>query len=96
MKLDRNLERKLATLPEVRGEIRAEVKDGAAEAKSNLAAHKDRGDSQIKTAFGPVDGYIVLDDTRGLLAAMSIEKGTSRTRATNVLGDVYGQDALGR
>ena len=47
----------------------------AARARAILASHRHDGHAKIDTADGRVDKYVVLDDTRGLSAAMSIEFG---------------------
>lgn len=47
----------------------------AAKAEGILLHHRHSGDSRITTEKGKVDRYVVLDDTRGLLAALSIEYG---------------------
>lgn len=47
----------------------------AAKAEGILLHHRHSGDSQITTERGKIDRYVVLDDTRGLLAALSIEYG---------------------
>lgn len=47
----------------------------AGRARSVLAAHRYEGDAKIDTAQGKVDHYVVLDDTAGLSAAMTIEFG---------------------
>lgn len=47
----------------------------AGRARSVLAAHRYEGDAKIDTARGKVDHYVVLDDTAGLSAAMTIEFG---------------------
>lgn len=80
----------IAHLPETKREIRAETRAGAARARANLASHRDTGKSRIVEEFGVTDGYVVLDDERDLRAALSIEAGTRKTRATNVLADAFG------
>lgn len=79
----------IAHMGEVKREVRAATEAGAARARENLAEHRDTGKSQILVEFGVTDGYVVLDDSRDLRAALSIEKGTSKTRATNVLGEAF-------
>lgn len=80
----------IAHLPETKREIRETTRAGAARARANLAAHRDTGKSRIVEEFGVTDGYVVLDDDRDLRAALSIEKGTRKTSATNVLADAFG------
>lgn len=40
-----------------------------------LAAHRQEGHARIEVEVGDIDRHIILDDTRGVLAAMSIEFG---------------------
>lgn len=47
----------------------------AAKAKGNLAAHRHDGHSYIEIGKGRIDRYVILNDTRGQAAAMSIEMG---------------------
>lgn len=54
------------------GQVTGEL---AARASSILAAHRHDGHARIETERGRIDHYVVLDDTRGLGAAMSIEFG---------------------
>jgi hypothetical protein len=49
--------------------------DRAANAESALAAHRHDGHARIDVEQGDIDRYVVLDDERGLLAALSIEYG---------------------
>jgi hypothetical protein len=49
----------------------------AARAAAILAAHHHSGDARIDTGDGDVDKYVILDDSRGLGAAMTIEFGRS-------------------
>lgn len=44
-------------------------------AKAELAAHRQEGHARIEVEKGDVDRYLVLNDERGLKAAMSIEYG---------------------
>ena len=69
------LERFIATMPGVQRTIAANTRGIAAAATANLAQHRSEGHSFIETAFGDIDGYVILNDTRGLYAAMSIEFG---------------------
>lgn len=53
-----------------------EVAQGRAQKASQvLANHRDQGHSKIVVDQGDIDSYVVLDDTRGLGAALSIEFG---------------------
>lgn len=47
----------------------------AVKAEGILATHEDQGHARILLEKGDVDAYVVLDDERGLLAALSIEYG---------------------
>lgn len=40
-----------------------------------LKTHRDSGDSRVYMESGRVDRYVVLDDERGLLAALAILRG---------------------
>ncbi len=47
----------------------------AGRAEARLAGHKHDGHARIDIEHGDVDAYVVLDDERGLAAALSIEFG---------------------
>ncbi|ONI83497.1 hypothetical protein ALI22I_33940 [Saccharothrix sp. ALI-22-I] len=49
--------------------------DRAENAEARLAEHRHDGDAQISIDVGDIDRYVVLDDERGLMAALSIEFG---------------------
>lgn len=54
----------------------------AAKAEALLAAHRHDGHASIDVEQGDIDRYVVLDDERGLLAALSIEYGRKSTAPT--------------
>ncbi|WP_329793880.1 DUF5403 family protein [Lentzea sp. DG1S-22] len=47
----------------------------AGHAEAGLAAHRHDGHASIDVEQGDIDRFVVLDDERGLMAAMSIEFG---------------------
>lgn len=51
------------------------VRAAAGPARSELAAHRHEGHSFIEVEHGDIDWHLVLNDERGLRAAMSIEFG---------------------
>lgn len=53
----------------------------AARARAILRAHRAEGHAKITTDRFRLDRYIILDDTAGLKAALSIEFGTDRSAA---------------
>lgn len=68
---------------------------GAAKANAVLEAHEDTGDSYIEWEKGRIDGFVILNDERGLGAAMSIEfgrklPGGGRTTPVWALHDGFG------
>lgn len=73
----RKLTKVMATHREVQERLKVEA-DFRAQIAAGLLEHEPKvrtGDSQIVTEHGDVDYYVVLDDTRGLQAALSIEFG---------------------
>jgi hypothetical protein len=52
-----------------------EAMKAAVKAEALLAAHREQGHARILLEKGRVDAYVVLDDERGLFAALSIEYG---------------------
>lgn len=71
----KNVEKKLANHVEVQNELETRAWEIALRAEAELVAHKQDGHAQILLMRGDVDHYVVLDDTRGMDAAMSIEFG---------------------
>ncbi len=68
-----------------------------AKAEWLLAGHRHEGHARIEVEVGDIDRHIILDDSRGLAAAMSIEygrkggdDGVGATRGTYVLHDATG------
>lgn len=68
-----------------------------AKAEWLLSGHRDTGAARILVESGDIDRHIILDDSRGLGAAMSIEYGRSggddgkgAMRGTYVLHDATG------
>ena len=68
-------EEAMAHQTEVQWAIDTVLAEASADAQKNLAAHHYSGNARILTERGDVDGYLILDDERGLAAAMSIEYG---------------------
>ncbi|WNV90310.1 DUF5403 family protein [Umezawaea sp. Da 62-37] len=54
----------------------------AGNAEAGLAAHRHEGHAQISIEVGDIDRYVVLDDERGLMAALSIEFGRAPVAPT--------------
>jgi hypothetical protein len=67
-----------AKLPGVRAAIRTNTERIGARAEAILATHRDEGDAEIKTEYGSLDGFVVLDDSSGEGAAAAIEFGGVR------------------
>lgn len=72
---EEKLNRKVARLPGVKGEVAAEGKKRAAVAKGVLAKHRHFNHAKIETEQGHADFYVFLDDSRGQWAANLIEFG---------------------
>lgn len=73
----RKLTKLLAEIPEVQANLAMQTQRGATRAARLLderSRHRTHT-SQVTTARGKVDHYVILDDTRGLRAAMTIEYG---------------------
>ncbi|WP_394615885.1 DUF5403 family protein [Lentzea sp. JNUCC 0626] len=56
--------------------------EGAARAEARLGEHRHDGHARIDVEQGDIDRYVVLDDERGLMAALSIEYGRKPTPAS--------------
>lgn len=69
----------LAKLPVVDKAVGKATKSLGNTAEAVLAAHRDKGHSEILTLRGDVDGYVVLSDSRGEGVAMAIEFGTTNS-----------------
>lgn len=65
----------IALEQEVQNRLTVLTYEAALQAEARLAAHFHTGASRIDIEEGDVDHYVVLDDTRGLDAALSIEYG---------------------
>lgn len=65
----------IAHTEEVQEELMMRSWEIAMRAEANLVRHKREGDAQILLMQGDIDHYVVLDDTRGKDAAMSMEFG---------------------
>lgn len=79
-----NIQRVVAHSAPVKADIRARGKEMLAAARVVRAAHRDKGHVFIEGSMGRTDYSVTLDDTRGELAAFSIEFGT---RGRVVVGD---------
>ena len=71
----RKLEQLIALHQDVQTRIDDEAIFAAQKAEALLLSHKHSGASRIEVAKGKIDAYVVLDDLRGLEAAMTIEYG---------------------
>lgn len=71
----RKLEQLIALHQDVQTRIDDEALFAAQKAEALLLSHKHSGASRIEVAKGKIDSYVVLDDLRGLEAAMTIEYG---------------------
>lgn len=78
--------------------LRDEVFQRALRAEAVLREHRNEGHSRIVMEHESIDWLVALDDTRGLSAAMSIEKGRRRYTIGPRTEDVpaHGKDRLGR
>lgn len=94
----KKVEEIIAQTADCRAGLRKEVEARAAVARSVLAAHRHEGHSEINLEEGDIDWFVALDDTRGLSAAMSIEKGRRRYTIGPRTTDVpeHGKDSIGR
>lgn len=71
----RKTEKFLAMLPEVQDNLERRARTRALKAAIILKQHRYSGDSFIEVLHGKIDWHIVLNDTRGQRAAMTIEFG---------------------
>lgn len=71
----RQIQQAMGLVQEVQDRLALEAKEGAYRADALLRIHRNSGDSRIVTESGRIDHYVILDDTRGLKAALSIEYG---------------------
>lgn len=69
------VEETLARHADVRTELETRAWEIALRAEADLVAHKQDGHAQILLDYGKKDIYVILDDSRGMDAAMSIEFG---------------------
>lgn len=74
----------VAKSPPVRDDIKARGARMLAAAQAKKAQHVDEGHSFVEGSMGRTDYSVTLDDTRGELAAFSMEFGT---RGLVVVGD---------
>lgn len=65
----------IAHQEDVQQELTDVAGESATKAEWLLAGHRDAGHARILVEVGDVDRHIILDDSRGLDAAMSIEYG---------------------
>lgn len=82
---------------EVQADLDKRGKAMGAKAEWLLAGHRDQGHARILVEEGDIDRHIILDDARGLDAAMSIEygrkggdDGRGASRGAYVLHDATG------
>lgn len=78
----REIQQAMGLVRVVQDRLELEATEGGYRAEANLAIHRNSGNSQIKVEHGKIDWYVVLDDERGLKAAMSIEYGRKAAKAT--------------
>lgn len=71
----------------VQDRMKLEAMNGAERADALLKMHRVSGNSRIMVQHGKVDYYVILDDERGLKAAMSIEYG--RNAAAKSFSESY-------
>lgn len=84
----RKIEKVIALTREAQTEVDNKALYGAMTAEGFLNAAKKRtGTSSIEVEKGDVDSYVVLDDTRGLGAALSIEYGHGEYEIEDENGD---------
>jgi hypothetical protein len=69
------VQKAIAHTQEVQEELMMRSWEIAMRAEANLVKHRQDGDAQILLMQGDIDHYVVLDDTRGMGAAMSMEFG---------------------
>lgn len=87
----------LAQFAPVHKAIEAETHAAGARAKAIHAGHRNEGDSFIETFTTDTDGYVVLNDERGLKAAMSIEfgRGAADPNDPNSANDPFPDGTVG-
>lgn len=85
----RNVEEIVARHVEVQTDLENRAWAIALRAEAELLAHKQDGDAYIDLVHGDIDYYVVLDDSRGLDAALSIEFGRAGFIDPDT-GEVYG------
>lgn len=73
----RPIEEWLAHRPDVGREIQFRTYTIGHKARALKARHVDEGHSFIEVEMGEVDGWIILNDERGLKAAMAMEFGSA-------------------
>lgn len=88
-----NVDEFIAKSSEVQGSLTDHTKVMARKATAILAQHRLQGHSYIETeTYGRgIERLVVLNDTRGLRAAMSIEEGTRRSVGVYALARAAGQ-----
>lgn len=69
------IQRLIARHIDVQKELSEQAANGARRARAKLTSHRQDGDSFIEVEKGHIDRYVVLNDTRGYGAAMSMEVG---------------------
>jgi hypothetical protein len=67
----------IAHTREVRDEIEVHTAIIGEHARGLKARHHDTGDSYIETEIEKLDGWVILNDTRGKKAAMAMEFGSA-------------------
>lgn len=65
----------IAHQQDVQNDLSKRAKVMGTKAEWLLAGHRAEGHARIMVEEGDIDRHIILDDTRGVLAAMSIEYG---------------------
>ncbi|MFC4334085.1 DUF5403 family protein [Salininema proteolyticum] len=76
----KKLEKYIAYLPGVGEAMDSHVFEAKARADAELVEHRFQGHARVFTKKAKLDRYLVLDDSRGLDAAMSIEFGRKESR----------------
>lgn len=71
----RKLTKIIALHQTVQDELEKQVQVGAHKAEADLLEHRAQGHAFIEVESGEVDHYLILNDERGLKAALSIEYG---------------------
>lgn len=78
---DQAINRAAAMHRDTQADLKMRQEIGAEKAAAILKEHFYEGHSFIDTSSSAPDHYVILDDTRGLLAAMSIEFGRAKNEA---------------